>query len=105
MSHLPCFTAGLYYWESWGQVMCYGHKRSLDWQCLIWSNSRLLHLPKGPRVELSSRTSAFWLRRVPHIALSLYGRRQTQFRSQQHWERSVALHPSLSDCEKGGQGS
>ncbi len=104
MSHLTCFTAGLYYWKSWGQVVCYGYKGSLDWQCLIWSNSRLLRLPKGPRKELSSRTSAFWLRRVPYIALSLNGCRQTQFRSQQDWERPVALHFSLCECEKSCRG-
>ena len=43
-------------------------------------------------MQLSPRTSAFWLRRVPYIALPLNGRRQTQFRSQQHWEGPVALH-------------
>ena len=44
-------------------------------------------------MEPGSRTSALWLRWIPRITLCLDGRRQTQFRSQQDWERSVALHP------------
>ena len=80
--YLLCFAPRLHYWKSRGQVMCYRHKGTLDWQCLIWSYSRLLHLPKGPRMELGSRTSAFWLQGTSCIAFCLYGRWKTQFRSQ-----------------------
>ena len=73
-------------------MMCYGHERTLDWQCLIWCNSRLLHLPKRPCMEPGSGTSALWLRWIRCIIFVIDGRRQTQFRGQQDRERPVALH-------------
>ena len=43
-------------------------------------------------MELSSRTSAFWLRWIPCIAFSIYRGWKAQFRSQQDWERPAAMH-------------